>query len=69
MALRSKSGGQVLEFQKTTCSCSNTPFHQDKVCLQGWQELPPKVGVGGAGPTMQTSQQILSHFSKKYKVE
>lgn len=31
VALKSKLGGQVLEFQKTTCSRSNTPFHQDKV--------------------------------------
>lgn len=36
-------GWASLEFQKTTCSCSNVPFYQDKVCLQGWQEFLPKV--------------------------
>lgn len=54
--LENQVGWASLKFQKTTCSCSNGSFHWDKVCLQGWQELFPR---------LPTSQQISNHFPKK----
>lgn len=61
MVLRSKLGGQVLEFQKTTCSCLDTPFHQDKVCLQGWKSSFQK--GWGAGGSWSHNAHVTANFN------